>query len=242
MKTTYLMIRIALVMVVAVLGSASSMAQYREGKIVYQRKTNLYKRFGERAKDWIKEKDKIKTEFFELTFTDSLSAWKQVSTDVPDPMSWGTSRHEVYRNLRQPTYYSVRDLWGDKVHVEDTLPQRDWKITDSKRVIAGYSCRKAFWEVNDSVRIYAWYCDEIIPSIGPERFYGLPGAILGLASEDGGVVYFAQEVKFYQPTTQEFEYKRSKKIQTMEKTREDIELVMSKSRWGNPDISYYFIW
>ncbi|MCB9195793.1 MAG: GLPGLI family protein [Flavobacteriales bacterium] len=242
MMTIYSRISLIILMFVLGLGSFEMSAQYKEGMIIYQRKTNLYKRFGERAKDWIKEKDKIKTEFFVLTFTDSLSTWKEQPTDVPDPMSWGTSRHEVYRNLRSPVYYSVRDLWGDKVHVEDTLPQRNWKITDSKRIIAGYNCRKAFWEVNDSVKIYAWYCDEIVPSIGPERFYGLPGAILGLASEDGGVVYFAQEVKFYQPKPEEFEFKRGKKVQTMEKTKEELELAMSRSRWGNPDISYYFIW
>lgn len=242
MKKTYFKINLLVLLMISGMGISDSYGQYKEGKIIFQRKTNLYKRFGDRAAEWIKEKDKIKIEFFELTFTDSLSAWKQVPNEVPDQMSWGTSRHEVYRNLNNPTYYSVRDLWGDKIHVEDTLPHRDWKITDSKRVIAGYTCRKAYWEVNDSLRIYAWYCDEIIPSIGPERFYGLPGAILGLASEDGGVVYFAQEVKYYQPKAEEFEYKRSKKIQTMAKTREDLELVMSKSRWGNPDVSYYFIW
>lgn len=239
--TTYL--KISFLLLIGILATdISSIAQYREGKIIYQRKTNLYKRMGDRAKDWIKEKDKIKVEIFELTFTDSVSAYKQQATDVPDPMSWGTSRNEVYRNLNAPIYYSVRDLWGDKVHVEDTLPHRDWKLTNSKRNIAGYDCRKAFWQVNDSLRIYAWYCDEIIPSIGPELFYGLPGAILGLASEDGGVVYFAQEVKFYQPTAEEFEFKRSKNVQTMQKTREDLELAMSRSRWGNRDVSYYFIW
>jgi GLPGLI family protein len=241
MKMTYYTTR--LILMLLVLGSVTTtFGQYREGKIIFQRKTNLYKRFGDQAKQWIKEKDKIKVEFFQLTFTDTLSAWKEVPSEVPDPMSWGTSRHEVYRNFNQPTYYSIRDLWGDKIHVEDTLPQRDWKITDSKRNIAGYSCRKAFWQVNDSLRIYAWYCDEIIPSVGPEMFYGLPGAILGLASEDGGVVYFAKEVEFYQPEAEEFEYKRSKKTQTMAKTREELELTMSRSQWGKVDLSYYFIW
>lgn len=242
MRTTYFTIRMLLILLVGVLASVDSTGQYREGKIIFQRKTNLYKRFGEQAKQWIKEKDKIKVEFFELTFTDSASAWKEAPNEFPDQMSWGTSRHEVYRNFNEPTYYSIRDLWGDKVHVEDTLPQRNWKITDSKRNIAGYMCRKAFWEVNDSLRIYAWYCDEIIPSIGPERFYGLPGAILGLASEDGGVVYFAQEVEFYKPEAKEFEFNRSKKVQSMAKTREDLELAMSRSQWGNADVSYYFIW
>ncbi|MCX6292662.1 MAG: hypothetical protein NT126_13025 [Bacteroidetes bacterium] len=30
---------------------------------------------------------------------------------------------------------------------------------------------------------------------GPESFVGLPGAILGLATEDGSVIYFAKNVE-----------------------------------------------
>ncbi len=216
--------------------------QYREGKIVYERKTNLYKRMGENASKWVPEKDKIKKEYFELTFTDSLSLFQQKLTDIPDPMPWGTARNMVYRTLRNNYYYSIRDIWGDAVHVEDSIPNRDWKITDSKRVIAGYSCRKALWVFNDSTKIYAWYAEEIIPSIGPERFAGLPGAILGLASEDGGVVYFATEITFFQPKEEDFEIKRAKKTQDLESTREQIELVMSRNKWWKSDVSHFFLW
>ena len=39
------------------------------------------------------------------------------------------------------------------------------------------------------------YTDQILPSTGPETFNGLPGTILGLATEDGGVVYFAKKIE-----------------------------------------------
>jgi GLPGLI family protein len=50
--------------------------------------------------------------------------------------------------------------------------------------------------MQDSSKIYAWFSNEILPSVGPEGFCGLPGAILGLATEDGGVIYFAKTVTF----------------------------------------------
>jgi GLPGLI family protein len=219
-----------------------NIGQYKAGKIVYERKTNLEKRFGEGSRKWLDEKSRIKIEFFELVFNDTCSLWNVQATGVPDPMSWGTSRNLVYRNTKKTTYYSIRDIWGDMIHVEDTLPKRTWKMTTSRRTIAGYDCKKALWEVNDSTTIYAWYAEEIIPSIGPERFYGLPGAILGLASEDGGVVYFAKTIQFYGPKREEFDFKRSKKTQTLESTREQIELVMSRNKYWKSDISHYFLW
>ncbi len=239
MRMIYWKINTILILVVL---SLSALGQYKEGKIIYERRTNLYKTLGPRAKDWVEEKNKIKKEVFELTFTDTASFYQLQPTDIADPMPWGTNKNTVYRNLATTRFYSIRDMWGQGVHIEDEMPKRDWKITESKRVIAGFECRKAFWQVDDSTRIYAWYCDEIIPEIGPERFNGLPGAILGIASEDGGTVYFATKIDFYQPKPEQLEIKRSKKVQDLKETREQIETTMSKSPWMKMNIEHYFIW
>lgn len=234
--------RKAHIVLVFALISFSAFGQYKEGKITYERRTNLYKTLGHRAKDWVKEKDKIKIEIFELTFTDSAALYHLKPTDIADPMPWGTNKNTVFRDLNTTSFYTIRDMWGEEVHIEDELPNRDWKMTTSRRNIAGFDCRKAFWQVDDSTRIYAWYCEEIIPTVGPERFSGLPGAILGIASEDGGTVYFAKSVDFYQPKLEEFEIKRSKKVQNMKETRKQIEIAASKSRWMKINVDHYFIW
>lgn len=240
-KQMYTKKHILLMMLWCVIAS-THFGQYKSGKIVFERKTNLEKRFGEGSRKWLDEKSRIKIEYFDLVFNDTCSLWQAQQTGIPDPTSWGTSRNLVYRNTQQNTYYSIRDIWGDMIHVVDTLPKRTWKMTSSKRNIAGYDCKKVFWQVNDTIKIYAWYSDEIVPSIGPERFYGLPGAILGLASEDGGVVYFAKKVDLYQPKKEEFDFKRAKKTQTLESTREQIELTMSRNKYWKVDISHYFLW
>jgi GLPGLI family protein len=241
MKMTYLKSSFLLMLL---LFSLVCQAQYREGKITYERRTNLHKTMGPRAKQWIEEKDKIKKDIFELTFTDTASYWALKPTDIAENSQWGmtTSKNKVYRNLKTTRFYTIRDIWGQEVHIEDELPNRQWKMTDGKRTIAGFECRKAFWQVDDSTKIYAWYCDEIIPSIGPERFHDLPGAILGLASEDGGTVYFATKVDFYQPKQEELEIKRAKKVQSLQETRDQIETTMGKNSWMKMNLDHYFIW
>ena len=171
-------------------------AQITGGKIVYERKTNLYKKYkDDDVKDWLKEEDKNKVDVFELYFNDSLSLYKPEESDLKERMSWATSKNIVYQNFLAKTRVTIKDVWGEKLYVSDTLYKRQWKITNKHRSICGYNCRKAIWKANDSTTIYAWYADEIMISTGPESFCGLPGAVLGLATEDGGEVYFAKSVE-----------------------------------------------
>jgi GLPGLI family protein len=171
-------------------------AQITSGKITYERRTNLYKKFKWNAdvKDWLKEEDKNKIDMFELYFNDSLSVFKPQESDLVEKMSWATTKNVVYQNTQTKKRLTEKKIWGELFLLDDTMRKFSWKITDNKRSICGYVCRKAIWQASDSVRIYAWFCSEINSSIGPESFIGLPGAILGLATEDGGVIYFAKSV------------------------------------------------
>jgi len=172
-------------------------AQITSGKILFERKTNLYKRFKNQdwVTNWVKESDKTKVDEFEMYFNDSLTAFKPVESEEKENYSWMTSKNAVYQNLNANSRYSIKDIWRNLIPISDSLKIRKWKITDSKRSIGGFSCRKAIWEQDDTTRIYAWYCNEISVSAGPESFCGLPGMILGLATEDGGVIYFAKSVE-----------------------------------------------
>ena len=221
-------------------------AQITYGKITYERKTNLYKRFKHwpDVKEWIKESDKSKVDMFELYFNDSLTAFKPQESDIKEQMDWATVKNVVYQNTKENKRLTYKKIWGEEFVVQDSLWKRRWKITDNKRVICGYTCRKAIWQANDSTRIYAWYCDEIENSIGPESYIGLPGAILGLATEDGGVIYFAKSVEIVRPDPSKMlPGKIKQKIYTTPELKDQLEHDFGKEKWGKVMIANNFgIW
>lgn len=218
-----------------VLFMLNSNAQITYGKVTYERKTNLYKRMKhwEDVKEWIKEADKVKVEDFELTFNDSTACFKPVETEERDNFEWATNRNTTFQFKASDTKVTFKKIWGEEFMLRDSLVKRKWKITDGQRNIAGYNCRKAIWVENDSSRVYAWYADEIIPGFGPESFNGLPGLILGLATEDGGTIYFAKKVEIIQPKAEAFLLPKTKK-KPMKTTEFKDQLVKQygKEKWG----------
>ena len=188
-------------------------AQISEGRILFERRTNLEKKFKDSpyGKKAINKDNKIKVENFELFFTDSSSIFKPILSDEVDRLSWATAKNTVFHNLNTSEKLIFLNVWGKELIVKDSIGNRNWKITESSRNIAGYTCYKSIWQKDDTTRIYAWFTPEIIPSIGPEGFDGLPGTILGLATEDGGIIYFAKEVKIMTPKEEDLAIDLKKK-------------------------------
>lgn len=236
--------RVILFLSIVFLFEVEVVAQITSGKIVFERKTNLYKKFkDDNVKEWIKEIDKSKVDYFELYFNDSMSMFMPQESDLKERMSWATSKNTTYQNFNSKSTLSIKSVWGELLYVQDSLKKREWKITESKRVISGYSCRKAIWEMNDSTRIYVWYTDDIVPSVGPETFAGLPGAILGLATEDGGVIYFAKSVEATKPTIEQLTPKTGKnKIYATAELKTKLEKDFGKNPWGKAMIRELFSW
>ncbi len=221
-------------------------AQMTSGRIVFERKTNLKKRMGDnpRMKNFITEENKYRIENFELFFSDSTCLFRPLPDNEPVEgfLKYFTTRNTVYQNISSQHKYIIMDLWGTEAIISDSIDQRNWKVTDSKRNISGYSCRKAIYQMNDSTRIYAWFSIDVVPSIGPEGFGGLPGAILGLASEDGGVVYFAKEVKAMAPPAGVMNYSdEGKEVYTEEQLKKM--LMERMGQWVKPkDLEAMFSW
>lgn len=221
-------------------------AQINYGKITYERKTNLYKKFKDNGdvKEWLSEEDKNKIDVFELYFNDSLSVFKLQESDLVERMSWATTKNTVYQNYKTKSRLTEKKIWGETFLIEDTVRSFVWKMTDSKRTISGYKCRKAIWQANDSTRIYAWFCNEISPSVGPESLNGLPGAILGLATEDGGVIYFAKKVELVKPDPIALVPKKTKqKIYKTDELKSQLEKQFGKEKWGKALIyNNFYLW
>ena len=224
----------------------SSWAQVSStGKITYERRTNLMKRYNDpRMKRFVNEDNKIKNEEFTLTFNDSISYFKPVPTNTVDEMAWMTTKNQYYQFLNQEKQVSILSIFGQEIYIRDSLPARPWKITENRRVINGYNCRKAIYQKNDSTRIYAWYTTSIKPPIGPEGFCGLPGAILGIATEDGGIIYFAKKVELLQsipPETFNIDIGKNK-YYTMLEFRTKIEKEYGNKPWVKRLFGDLFRW
>lgn len=209
-------------------------SQINSGKITYERKTNLYKKFkGDDVKEWLREEDKNKLDVFELYFNDSLSVFKPQETDIVERMSWSTSKNTVYQNRASNKRLTIKEIWGEQFLLDDSIRICKWKITENKRNICGYQCRKAILTINDSTRLYAWFCSELNAVIGPESLGGLPGTILGLATEDGGVIYFAKTVEIIKPDLEVLLPKKSKaKIYKTAELKAQIAKDFGKEKWG----------
>ena len=214
------------------------------GKITYERKTNLMKKFkDERSKRWLNESNKNVVDIFELYFDDTTSVFLPVEDpSVKGMMAMATNKNSVVQNLNTGSRMSILSIWGEKAYVLDSLVNREWKITDSKRKIGKYECTKAIYQMNDSVRIYAWFSEAIIPSVGPETFRGLPGAILGLATEDGGVVYFAKKVEVLAPKFDEITPKPGRKTYSHEELKAKLEADFGDKPWGKGLVEELFMW
>ncbi|MEO0311297.1 MAG: hypothetical protein RIQ89_954 [Bacteroidota bacterium] len=210
--------------------------------VVYERKTNLYKKFADdNVKDWIDESQKIKYDQFELFFNDSQSVFKPVESELREQMEWSTDKNSVYQNFNLNQRLSIKKVWGESAFTIDSLYTRKWKITDSKRIINGQQCLKAIWQPNDSTRIYAWFSIDMPQPVGPESFYGLPGVILGLATEDGGVIYFATHIEEQILPKNIFDFPSTKtKIYTSAELKAKLEKDYGKNKWGKAMIKNLF--
>jgi GLPGLI family protein len=226
-------------------GSAFAQGQLvREGKITYERRTNLWKIFDDqRMRDFVGEKNKIKVEEFTLYFNDTSSLFSYVMPEQPDPQSFLTMKNTVYNLFSKGQRFVYMDMMGNSMTVGDSLVKHTWKITDKTRKIAGYECTRVIWQKDDTTRIYAWYTTDIIATVGPENIQGLPGAVLGLATEDGSIVYFAKKVDVITPTPEQIAQPKKKgKQYTQAELIADLTEKLKGQPYGDRIITGMFYW
>ncbi|WP_169312057.1 GLPGLI family protein [Fluviicola taffensis] len=237
-------IRVLILLGMVFLGGEVQAQLVREGKITYERRTNVWKMFDDdRFRQMIGEKNKIKTEEFSLYFNDTVSLFSFITPDQPDPQSWMTLKNTVYNKFNEHKRFVYMDMMGNSMTVGDSLIKHTWKITDKTRKIAGYECTRVIWQKDDSTRIYAWYTTDIIATVGPENIQGLPGAVLGLATEDGSIVYFAKKVDIIAPTPEQIAQPKKKgKLTTQAELIADLTEKLKGQPMGDKIITGLFFW
>lgn len=147
---------------------------------------------------WGKEDNSDHLKYILQYTTDQSSyTYKPTTTaESGNDYAWRKDLYVIQRNFTNKTKTELREMLGKTYLIEDQLIKSKWKILNEIKEVAGYICMKA--EMTDTIKnqkIVAWFTDALPYQIGPEDFYGLPGAILELDKNYGDVVIIATDVK-----------------------------------------------
>lgn len=196
-KTTLILLLLAF--------SASGFSQATEGKITYK-----YTIFWDRIYAQMEflsqsEKDRIKLTWgneegystkMDLLFSPTASLYTYSSSNAEEESySWRKEDYLIYRDFEAKRIKELQEMIGKTYLLEDDLVPYKWRVKNELKEILGHLCMKAVTE--DTVKkqvIEAWFAADIPVATGPERFYGLPGAILGLDINNGLVSIEAEKI------------------------------------------------
>lgn len=207
----------------ALLFAIAAQAQVKEGRIVYERVSQMPTRMFRDNPELAAQLPKSRTEHFELLFANNQSLYQFLPSATEEQNTFaaggqviqvrGGNNDVVYYNLDKGTTVAQRDFMDNEFIVADTIRRFNWKLTDETKKVMNYTVRKAITtrvnpsmrmsmengemkrtEVLDTVPVAAWFTTDIPVSVGPEFAGQLPGAILELDINNGQQVYKATEV------------------------------------------------
>ena len=155
----------------AMLIALSASSQVKEGKIVYERTTQLQIRIADDNPAFQNMIPKERKDKFELLFTDGKSLWQPIEDgNQGDETSFGDGHGEgggVRMVFRMPgmddiSYHNIvdgkkvdqRELAGKTFIITDSIRKLSWKVAGETKVILGRTCMKATSQrMQDSYRM-----------------------------------------------------------------------------------------
>ena len=245
----------------AMLIAIPSLAQVKEGKIVYERTMQMQIRINDDNPALQNMIPKERKDKFELFFTEGKSLWQPVEDDgQSDETAFGDgngmrmvfrmpgSNDVIFHNVTDSKKVEQRELAEKNYIITDSIRKLNWKVTGETKTLLGHTCMKATSQrmqesfrmtmdngeakrekVMDTLKIVAWFTNEIPGSFGPEMYQGqLPGTILEIDVNNGRSSFKAIEIspkvdiaKIKEPskgkkaTPEEFAKEREKMMQEM---------------------------
>jgi GLPGLI family protein len=141
----------------AVIMVSIAQAQQKEGKVTYQRTSQMQVNlnFGGMSDQISQMIPKSRTDKFELTFGNNQSLWKQAEQENNDEagefggggvqikMMASGSDDVMYCNFDAAKKVELRMVMDKKFIVEDSIHPLKWKISDETKTILNHLCRKA---------------------------------------------------------------------------------------------------
>lgn len=112
--------------------------------------------------------------------------------------SWRKDAYSIRRDFEKNAISDLMTVLGKTYLVEDTLIAQQWKIQNDLKEVAGHVCMRATWEDTlKKQKIVAWFAQDIPLQAGPERFCGLPGLILEVDVNNGGMTVSADRITMH---------------------------------------------
>jgi GLPGLI family protein len=141
----------------AMLIAIPTLAQVKEGKIVYERTMQLQIRINDDNPAFQNMIPKERKDKFELFFTEGKSLWQGVEDDgQSDETSFGDSGGGMRMVIRVPgsddiAFHNIieskkvdqRELGGKSYIIADSIKKMNWKVAGETKVILGHNCMKA---------------------------------------------------------------------------------------------------
>lgn len=186
----------------AVLISQVAICQQKEGRVTYERVSNMEARFNINGVEQVMPQ--VRKENFELNFANGQSLWKAGEQDNRDDggvagdnggvhvqMIIAGSNDVLYTNLDTKKKTEKRELFDKTFIIDDSVKALKWKMTGETKIILNHNCMKATAtqirqstrmtmddgkmerkEITDTSLIVAWFTAEIPVSAGPAEYQG----------------------------------------------------------------------
>ena len=201
-----------------------SIAQQKEGKVVYERITKMQIQINDNDQ-LAQNLPQTRTDKFELLFGNNQSLWHISDEQIPEDDNGGGGGVQIrmigggvddisFYDLGKGTSIEQRDMFEKKFVINDSIRKMNWKLTGESKTVLGHNCQKATAqrisirmmmnmdngkmerkEIQDTSVMTAWFTPDIPVAAGPAEFQGqLPGLILEMDISNGRQIYKAVEI------------------------------------------------
>jgi GLPGLI family protein len=196
-------------LLLSLLSTGTVILAQQQGTITYERKTDMRRHVEDEQMKAMVPPFQIGQ--YNLFYRDSLCVYKAIPKDeAPDPFD-NPSGHDgtsiriefrgpgdggiLWRNLSGSQSLEQTTLADVEYVITDSIHSLPWKLNTDTVTILGHLCKKATAiSPRNKISIIAWYCEDIPLPIGPDKFDGLPGAILKIDMDNGFNTFTATKI------------------------------------------------
>jgi GLPGLI family protein len=206
-KSNYYLITIVAVLFAMLSGNLSAQDTL-SGTVKYQKitKLNFKKNENHRWNEMIATLPSERKSAFVLKFDNEIALYED-NPGEQEATPRGLQRAQHVQNMRRAPRPELKKVFYDLENnimleqldfmtrnfiVESEIEIKPWKLTADKKKILDYVCMCAELKTKKQT-ITAWFSPQIPVSIGPGKFFGLPGLILAV-EKNGETIFIATSV------------------------------------------------